>query len=55
MRNMAAKSEVVNILSSKTVFAAVEKKVVSQKDSTKRLYFPAERERTVAKTGKGLP
>ena len=49
MRNVAAKPEVRNISSSKRGFHR-STKAMSWKDSTKRLYFYAKRERAVPKT-----
>ena len=46
---MIAKSEILNILSNRRVFAAVEKRMVY---SNWQRYFPSESERTVPKTGK---
>lgn len=48
-RSVAEKLEVRNILLSKRVFIAVEKRL------TKRLYFLAKRENLLPKTGKGFP
>ena len=48
-RSVAEKPEVRNILLSKRVFIAVEKRL------TKRLYFLAKRENLVPKTGEGFP